>query len=789
MVRNYERKTQKGAGVSYSAEDLAKAVNDVKNGNKTVRGAALFYNIPRSTVQHHFFGTRGKGHVSQGPNSGGGGVTSYLSAADEEELANAIKVMEKNGFGLTGEEVLDIVQCYIVQNKLETRFKNQRPGPDWFISFRKRNRLSIKLPQSIEHSRCDQTNPWVIYDFFEKINQLFDELGLKGKPNQIYNCDETSFCHDPSKTRVVGAINQKSQRKTSASGRENTTTLLCVSGDGRMLPLLCVFKGKHVMENWVNNEVPTQTAVSASERGWMETKLFFNWFKDVFLSNIGNERPVLLLYDGHSTHISTNLIRLAQQNDVTIVKLPPHTTHVLQPLDVAVFKGLKQKWDKELCKWQRQNPRKKIPKPEFISLLTKVSQEVSPMSIINGFRTTGIYDPDPEVQGPNKKAISESVFSPTDLQKYKKELALKSTQLTIDAGPSSEEPHQPLTAEQLSTASTTTFEVPLMEEPEQSLTAEQEHPLTAIDEQRVDPEHVLRMEEPSTAEQAPFLTPNTEQHMVEVDPAEHLFLLTVDQPSTAEQEQLIAVNSEEQMEVNTSTEQFPTFNHEEPSTSKRKTFEELLLDLVKNNNMNPEKPRKKKKIVNTCEIITTAKYLEMKENDEKEKEKVLLEKEEQRKKREEIIKKKKEKNSQIKVKKDKKKPKTTVEIDESSTDSDAFSIQESEKDYQESFSEDEVEDNLTLIPGDFCVAKVFGKTANCFRLFVAKVMEKDNGGYNVSFFKRHNQTMKFKETEEESYIRESDVVRKLTRPVTASSARYNNMIGFAEDLSDLTNIH
>lgn len=68
-------------------------------------------------------------------------------------------------------------------------------------------------------------------------------------------------------------------------------------------------------------------------------------------------------------------------------------------------------------------------------------------------------------------------------------------------------------------------------------------------------------------------------------------------------------------------------------------------------------------------------------------------------------------------------------------------------------------------------------------------MEKDNGGYNVSFFKRHNQTMKFKETEEESYIRESDVVRKLTRPVTASSARYNNMIGFAEDLSDLTNIH
>ena len=123
--------------------------------------------------------------------------------------------MEKNGFGLTREEVLDIVQCYIVQNKLKTRFKNQRPGEDWFQSFRKRNRLSIKLPQSIEHSHCDQTNPWIIYDFFDKLTQVVKELGLNGKPGQIYNCDETSFCHDPYKTRVVGAINEKSQRKTS----------------------------------------------------------------------------------------------------------------------------------------------------------------------------------------------------------------------------------------------------------------------------------------------------------------------------------------------------------------------------------------------------------------------------------------------------------------------------------------------------------------------------------------------------------------------------------------------
>ncbi|KAK9752984.1 ISXO2-like transposase domain [Popillia japonica] len=36
-----------------------------------------------------------------------------------------------------------------------------------------------------------------------------------------------------------------------------------------------------------------------------------------------------------------------QPLDVAVFKLPPHTTYVLQPLDVAVFKGLTTNWDKD----------------------------------------------------------------------------------------------------------------------------------------------------------------------------------------------------------------------------------------------------------------------------------------------------------------------------------------------------------------------------------------------------------------------------------------------------------
>ena len=106
-----------------------------------------------------------------------------------------------------------------------------------------------------------------------------------------------------------------------------------------------------------------------------------------------------------------------------------------------------QKWDKELCKWQRQNPRKKIPNPDFIGLLSKTAQEVSSSTIINGFRATGIYDPDPKIQGPNRKAIPETILSPRDLEKYKKRLLTicDGTKETTEAGPSTAEPEDPIT--------------------------------------------------------------------------------------------------------------------------------------------------------------------------------------------------------------------------------------------------------------------------------------------------------------------------------------------------------
>ena len=58
--------------------------------------------------------------------------------------------------------------------------------------------------------------------------------------------------------------------------------------------------------------------------------------------------PRMLIFDGDLSHLWYDTIKLAQEKDGTIIKLPAHTTDVLQPLNVSCFKSLKDYWSKIL---------------------------------------------------------------------------------------------------------------------------------------------------------------------------------------------------------------------------------------------------------------------------------------------------------------------------------------------------------------------------------------------------------------------------------------------------------
>jgi hypothetical protein len=51
----------------------------------------------------------------------------------------------------------------------------------------------------------------------------------------------------------------------------------------------------------------------------------------------------LFIYNGHDSYISGSFIAHCLQNRIVLLILLPYTSHLLQPLDVAIFGPLKKR--------------------------------------------------------------------------------------------------------------------------------------------------------------------------------------------------------------------------------------------------------------------------------------------------------------------------------------------------------------------------------------------------------------------------------------------------------------
>lgn len=118
-----------------------------------------YYGVTRSTIIHRLYETRGAKQSKPGK-------PTAFSKVEKTKIASGIHVMEKCGFPLTKKDVITMISTYIRRNGIKTPFKDSIPGDDWFRSFRKRNNLAIKTPQSVEVERRKACNPFIVYEYF-----------------------------------------------------------------------------------------------------------------------------------------------------------------------------------------------------------------------------------------------------------------------------------------------------------------------------------------------------------------------------------------------------------------------------------------------------------------------------------------------------------------------------------------------------------------------------------------------------------------------------------------------
>ena len=196
---------------------------------------------------------------------------------------------------------------------------------------------------------------------------------------------------DPLPPKVIAKKGQKHPTIIGTGNKSQVTVLACASAAGYCMPPLVIFDQLTLKGGMDSGEVPG-TMYGLSENGWMNQKIFGEWFSHHFLMYAPPVRPLLLLMDGHSTHFTPEFINKAAEEDVIVLCLPPNTTHKSQPLDKGPFSPLKMAWREECHKYMLLNPGKVVSKYSFSIVFGKAwLRGMTPSNIISGFKTTGIY--------------------------------------------------------------------------------------------------------------------------------------------------------------------------------------------------------------------------------------------------------------------------------------------------------------------------------------------------------------------------------------------------------------
>lgn len=172
---------------------------------------------------------------------------------------------------------------------------------------------------------------------------------------------------------------------------------LQVLADGSYLDPFVIFPYLRLPDNIKNviTELPN-IDFNYNSSGWMTEQNFLYYIEFVFVKAMKQrnvEFPVLLFLDNHSSHISLNVSQLCDKLGVILITLYPNSTYVLQPLDCAVFRGLKANWTNLLIKKRGTNGNFKVTMLNFPQLLLELLNTYHNADAVrNGFKVCGIYE-------------------------------------------------------------------------------------------------------------------------------------------------------------------------------------------------------------------------------------------------------------------------------------------------------------------------------------------------------------------------------------------------------------
>ncbi|KAM4067406.1 DDE superfamily endonuclease [Hirsutella rhossiliensis] len=391
----------------------------------SVRQAARIFNVPSATVQKAV--QRYRGGVARI------GRPRLLSNEEDSALAAYVCWLQKSGFPASKQQV----EAAALELLRRRNPNCQPPSKHWYRRWLDDHpELRVTYIKAVERSRksFEAGDVCHVESFFKRLSEIITNHGIG--PSEVWNEDECGIrigsLRDRVHVLIVRTTRDQRPQVSDPGNRESCTLIAAANAVGNTIPPWLVFH-TFPCESWGQIDAPGDVRFARSDTGFSNAEITLDWvhqfniwswrhsaraqrsgktleewfgvdewsrelefpFHEVEPRSIPESERIyrLLVIDGFTGHTSIDFIQYCIKFDIIIAVFPPHSTHILQPLDVGVFQPLKHAQQKALRRFI-DSGELNFTRLDFLeSFWETFAEGFTARYIISGFEKTGIFPP------------------------------------------------------------------------------------------------------------------------------------------------------------------------------------------------------------------------------------------------------------------------------------------------------------------------------------------------------------------------------------------------------------
>lgn len=357
--------------------------------SESYRARADRSGVPHTTLHHR---ARGRRSIEEKAQS-----QQYLTPCEEDALVHFLLQLSDLGQPVRIKYIRFLAFC-VTRQRCETDRPLKPPGKNWTQGFEKRHpETQARRVKALDWNRHEKNTYWKITHWFEVIGRVLKDPAIS-KEN-VYNMDETGVMLSMLGTVkvLVGKDDMRDYRGARVK-RTLVNAIECISGDGRYLDPMIIWPAATHRSNWTTFPTPGWQ-YACSDTGYTDSYISLQWLQRIFdpeTRERARGKPRVLICDGFGTHETLEVLEFCFANNIILCRLPSHTSHKLQPCDVAVFAPLKAAYRGQAERLERGGVNT-IGKEHFTSLYSPAREKAfTPKNIIAGFAASGLFPFNPD---------------------------------------------------------------------------------------------------------------------------------------------------------------------------------------------------------------------------------------------------------------------------------------------------------------------------------------------------------------------------------------------------------